>query len=590
MLHDIHNTEIYRRSSLKQWAILLVVVTVPTLAGADKQKTTPPQQQRGAPPPQQHSAPPQQQQRPAYQPQQQRQSTVPQQRPAYQQQQQRQSTIPQQRPTYQAPPNNNRGIVNNAATPGRFNQGSNRNPAATDTSRPGIPNTNRGVAAGSATAHPGDRTERGFNTGDPHQRGFEAGSHMDNSHAHEPGGMGRDRNPGNIHDSRVGHSFTPPRREVRDVGAHHVAVDEHHRVREIHSRDGLDIHRGLGHDRVVERHYAGGRRVVSMGPHRGFSERTYIQRNGHNYVQRTYVYGGRRYAYAYRTYYWGGRPYYRYAPAYYYHPGFYGWAYNPWPAPVYYGWGWGPSPWYGYYGYYFAPEPVYPTASLWLADFLLAENLKMAYDAQQQDTADAGAAAMPAGAAVRLSPEVKQAIAAEVQEQLKAEQQASGQPSSAPQPASSDTAPPQALDPTTTVFLVSSSLAVSTEDGQECELTAGDVLSRIDDAPGDDNAVQVRVTASKKTDCSTGTKPRVQVADLQEMHNHFREQIDAGLQTLAAGGKGLPKPPDTGTVAGEVPPPQPDDAEAQVQQLQKDGDQTEREVSQPVPAGQGGSQ
>ena len=37
---------------------------------------------------------------------------------------------------------------------------------------------------------------------------------------------------------------------------------------------------------------------------------------------------------------------------------------------------------------YFAPYPMYPTASLWLTDFLLAETLKLAYQtnvATEQD-------------------------------------------------------------------------------------------------------------------------------------------------------------------------------------------------------------
>ena len=584
MLHKIR-TEIGSRNSTK-WATLLVLLVVSMSAWAEKKTNSAPpqQQQRSTPPPSRPaSPPPQQRQQP-----QQRQSASPPQHPAYQQPPQQRQSTSQQRSTY--PANNNGAGGTNMQRPTSPNQGYNRNAGGANTSRPGTPNTNHNPNTGTAAAHPGDRNAgSGPNPGD--QRNRAVGDNRNDNHLREPGRVG-DRNPRDMHGSREAHSYAPPRRETRDVGTRHVSFDDHHRAREIHSRDGLDIHRGLRpHDRVVERHFSGGRRVVSMGPHRGFSERAYINHGGHAYVQRTYVYGGRRYAYAYRTAYWGGRPYYRYAPGYYYHPGFYGWAYNPWPAPVYYGWGWGPSPWYGYYGYYFAPEPVYPTASLWLTDFLLAENLKAAYDAQQEENTDAGAATAPASQSVRLSPEVKREIASEVQAELQAERTAAAQAgSTAPLPASnSNDERPPVLDPSTRVFVVSNNLAVGTDDGQECELTAGDVLSRIDDTPGDDNTVQVLVTGSKKADCGTGSKPRVQVADLQEMHNHFREQLDAGLQTLAAGGKGLPKAPDTGTSAGEVPPPQPDDAEAQVQQLQKDGDQTEREVSQQA-GGQGGHQ
>ena len=580
MLYKVRNQTGSKR---QMWAELLVVLAGPLMAWGDKHSNSAPapqQQQRSAPPPSRPAPPPPQPQRPAYQQQQQPQPAT-----------QRPSTMPQQRPAYQ-PPANNRGTPNNnvqrpAGQSG--NSGNNRiNPNASHTANQN-PYHNPGAGNGSGQRGPQPGQSNGETMGRPGQSGSHLGG-GDSNAGRGPRGPGRDYGH-DAHNSGPQRSFTPPRRDIRDIGNHHVSFDSHHHIRDIHSVNGMDIHRGLRHDRVVERTYPGGRRVVSMGPHRGFAERPYINRGGHAYIQRTYIYGGHRYAYAYRTYYWGGHPYYRYAPAYYYHPVFYGWAYNPWPAPVYYGWGWGPAPWYGYYGYYFAPAPYYPTASLWLTDFLLAENLKMAYEAQQQSNLDASASAdaAPASGAVRLSPEVKQAIAAEVQEQLRAEQQASN-PSSAPQPASSDTAPPPALDPSVSVFVVSGSLAVSSEDGQECELTAGDVLSRIDDTPGDDNAVQVRVTASKQSDCRTGSRPRVQVTDLQEMHNHFREQIDAGLQTLAAGGKGLPKAPDTGTSSGEVPPPRPDDVDAQLQQEQKDADQTEREVTQQAPAGQGGHQ
>ena len=80
----------------------------------------------------------------------------------------------------------------------------------------------------------------------------------------------------------------------------------------------------------------------------------------------------------YRTYTYGRVHYSSYVPLVYYQPAFYGWVYRPWRAPVVYAWGWGPAPWF--YGGYFAPELVYPTAALWLTDFLLAENLKLAYE------------------------------------------------------------------------------------------------------------------------------------------------------------------------------------------------------------------
>jgi hypothetical protein len=344
---------------------------------------------------------------------------------------------------------------------------------------------------------------------------------------------------------------------------------------------------------VTERN---GRRLVSMGPHRGYMERPYYRdRYGRAYVQRTYWAHGHPYAYAYRDHFYGGVHYYRYVPGYYYRPAFYGWAYNPWAVPVYYNWGWGPAPWF--YAGYFAPEPVYPTASLWLTDYLLAENLKQSYEARQESQANAEAQGNTEGyqqgeppapqedgsaAATPMSPAVKQMIDAEVQRQLHQEQAAVQAPQAQP---ATDLAPPPALDPAQRLFVVSSNLAVSTPEGQECELTPGDVITRIDDSPGDDAKVKVSVMSSKPSDCGVGSMPRVAVNDLQEMHNSFRQQLDAGLDALAksSGTGGLPKAPDTQTSGSEVPPPAPDkNVDSQLSDQQKEAAQLEAEVRQEV--------
>ena len=366
-------------------------------------------------------------------------------------------------------------------------------------------------------------------------------------------------------------------------------------IREVRDpKRNIVIQHGLrpGDRRIVtERN---GRRLVAMGPHRGYMERPYYRdRYGRAYVQRTYWVHGHPYAYAYRDHFYHGVHYYHYVPGYYYHPVFYGWAYNPWAAPVYYDWGWGPAPWF--YGGYFAPAPYYPSASLWLTDFLLAENLKLAYEAKQDAAASpeayqSGEQPQPqeggSPAATQLSPEVKQMIEAEVHRQLEAEQAAAQSPQAQP---ANDQVPPPALDPAQRLFVVSSNLGVSTTEGQECELTPGDVITRIDDTPGDDSKVKVSVMSSKPGDCSVGSSPRVEVSDLQEMHNSFREQLDSGLKTLAdkSGTGGLPKAPDTQTSAGEVAPPAPDrNIDAQLADQQKEATQAEAEVRQEVQTGQ----
>ena len=343
-----------------------------------------------------------------------------------------------------------------------------------------------------------------------------------------------------------------------------------------------------------------GRRIVGYGPGRGYVERRYYTRPGRVYVQRTYIIGGRPYAFAYRSYRYRGIVFYRYAPAYYYRPVFYGWAYNPWPVRVSFHWGWFGDPWYPYYGYYFRPYPYYASPSLWLTDYLLAENLRLAYEARAN--ADAAAAASyssqyappPQSGEVALSPEVKQLVADEVQRQLAAERDAAaaqpapvGEQQSAPPGEdieASDEVPP-ALDPNQIVFIVSSNLDLESDSG-ECSVTPGDVLMRVGNTPDENNRIAVKVASSKKGDCPVNTNSAVEVADLQEMHNHFREKLDSGLKSLAdnQGKNGLPSAPDTGTVAGEVPPAQPDtNASSDLQNEQTQADKTEREVQKRPP-------
>jgi hypothetical protein len=399
-----------------------------------------------------------------------------------------------------------------------------------------------------------------------------------------------------------------------------VARDERNRVREIHTRDSrgreFAIHRDYHGERRIETRRPDGRRIVSYGHGGGFYERRYYAPRGRVYYQRTYIYGGRRYAVAYRYYPYRGAYYYRYAPVYYYRPAYYGWAWRPWGAPVVYRWGWYGDPWWPHYRYYFNPYPSYVSASLWLTDFLLAENLRMAYEARAnaavaQANANAAAAQADAAAAearadayageqnapqpqgeAALSPEVKQLIANEVERQLQAQQAAVQQPQAAAEPAQEgdDTQAeevPAALDPNQRVFIVAGNVDLVGEQG-ECSVTAGDVLMRLGTTPDENNKIGVTVVSSKRGDCPVNTNSDVDVAELQEMHNQFREKLDAGLKTLAEnqGKNGLPQAPDVSTTAGEAPPPQPDeDASHELENQQKDADRTEQQIQKGAPGG-----
>jgi hypothetical protein len=338
----------------------------------------------------------------------------------------------------------------------------------------------------------------------------------------------------------------------------------------------MRIDHGLRGDRriVTERN---GRRIVTVGPHMGYSQRSYYNRGNREYVQRTYFMGGHRYAYAYRSYYYGGRHYYGYAPAYYYRPAYYGWAYNPWASPIRYRWGWDAEPWYGYYGSYFTPYGAYSNASLWLTDYIIADSLRSAYESQPNDRRFDAEDSAPAREE-QLDPDVKDEIAREVRRQIAAEQTAAA--NREPLESGADQAPP-ALDSNSKIFVVSSDLDTTMSTGEECALTPGDVLLRTNGAAGDDNRVDVTVASSKKDDCYAGSTVSVDVADLQEMHNHLRQLLDSGLKTLAdnSGRNGLPSAPDTTTRAGEVPLPEVDaSVDSDIQQQQSDADRMEQEA------------
>ncbi len=382
-------------------------------------------------------------------------------------------------------------------------------------------------------------------------------------------------------------------RNVSLKGGGSATVRKNGSIRSV-DRNGMHIEHGVrGGRTVVGMH--NGARVVNTGRHGGYVQRAYVTRGGHSYYSRTYYRNGHYYSGVYRGYNWHGHAYYGYYPGYWYHPGFYGWAYNPWAAPVYWGvgaWGWGGAPWWGFYGGWFTPYPVYAGPAFWLTDYLIAAELQSAYAARQEAAADAAAgdggggdAPAPAASnAPALTPEVKQAIADEVKAQLAAQQAQAAQSggSAAPAPANASGEVPPALDPARRTFVVDSDLSV-VANGQECGLTGGDVIMRLTDTPDADNMVNASVSASKKSDCAAGQTVAVKVDDLQEMQNHFDEQLNSGLGELAKkqGTGGIPKAPDAGTTASDVPPPPPDTtAEKTLQDQQQAADQTETQVKQ----------
>ncbi len=413
-------------------------------------------------------------------------------------------------------------------------------------------------------------------------------------------------------------SRTPPGRTVSLKGGGTASVRPNGQIRSI-DRGGMHIEHGVrgGRTVVAERN---GARIVARG-RGGYVQRAYVTRGGRSYYSRTYVSGGVVRVGVYRGYYFGGRPYYGYYPGVWYNPGFYAWGYQPWGAPVYWGvgaWGWGGSPWWGFYGGWFTPYPYYASPAFWLTDYLISQQLQAAYAARQEDRAaemsadgqasagggdsgggDAGGGQPQASGGVALTPEVKEAIAAEVKAQLAAQQNqapaagASNNAATPPPTDASNQAPPPALDPAQRTFVVDSDVTV-VANGQECALTGGDVITRLTDTPDpSDQTVSASISAAKKGDCAAGQTVAVKVDDLQEMYNHFAENLNTGLTELAKkqGTGGMPKAPDTATVASDVPPPPPDKTAAKaVQDTQQQADQTEAQVKQETAGSTGGTQ
>jgi hypothetical protein len=354
-------------------------------------------------------------------------------------------------------------------------------------------------------------------------------------------------------------------------------------IREVHTRDMTIIHRPGGSRTVIVERPDRSRIVVNRFGH-GYVQRPFLYR-GHEFAHRTYFYRGQPYALYYRGYAYRGVTLHGYVPYRYYSPAFYGWAYRPWYRPVRYSWGWGGSPWYGYYGrYYFTPYAAYPSASFWLTDYLISASLQAAYEERlaNQSYYSSG----PSGA-VMLSPEVKDQISNEVQRQLALENSESRVAVNGDLDMNSSGLPRMLAETSPSnprIFVVAGSLDVTDNQGQDCTLTEGDVL-RLSTPPAPDaTAAFLQVLATKNQSCAKGSMVSVSFEDLQEMQNHMRATIDRGLQDLQSHQGGLPVPPANAAAApvqasfAPIAPPPDANASSELQQQARAADAADREV------------
>jgi hypothetical protein len=348
----------------------------------------------------------------------------------------------------------------------------------------------------------------------------------------------------------------------------------------------MDVHHGLAGGRSVRVEGRDGHRIVA-------------ERGGHGYVQSRYNYHGREYGH--RTYYEHGRAYDRfyrgygyhgvtlemYTPSVYFAPAFYGWAYNPWVAPVPYAWGFSVAvnPWFGVYGGFFTPLPVYPSASVWLADYMISQSLAASYQAQ----VDAGQQPAQAPDAAPVTPDIQAMIAEEVKRQLalaNSESQVVAKDAE-PDPASSGIQR-MLTDNIQHVFVAGHDLDLVDANGAECAVSEGDALQLTGPPAADATAATLVVLASKGgVECKKGTSVSVELVDLQDMQNHMRETLDTGMADLQAksGKGGLPNLPASAKAAptkapfaADAPPPDPQAAQ-QINGQLADADKAEQEVT-----------
>jgi hypothetical protein len=270
---------------------------------------------------------------------------------------------------------------------------------------------------------------------------------------------------------------------------------------------------------------------------------------------------------------------------------------------------WGPPVWGAYYGAYLTPYPSYPTADLWLTDYVVNANLQQAYAEQQAangnppgypTAAPSYSTAEPDQAEPypsnispmssnsrqqQLAPDVKTLISQQIHSRVAQLETVSATVSdSGGVPVGySESTVPESLKPGNAAFLVSTDMQLEVADDQSCALTPADALFRASSTPDGDGKVQVIVVGTKEGDCELNTKGTLTVAALEEMNNQFDQQIDAGIEIVKAksGSGGFPVAPATTMTKFQLASAQqPDkDADAMLQQNQVAGQQAETELA-----------
>jgi hypothetical protein len=373
-------------------------------------------------------------------------------------------------------------------------------------------------------------------------------------------------------------------------GGKTAAFGANGQIRSVHTPT-MDIARFSHGQRTIVVRRPDNSMLVSTGPHTGYLQRT-IARNSRTLVQRTYAVGNAHYTRLFAPYNFHGVRLVNYVPTFSYSPAFYGWASQPWRTPVAHALSGTGAPWYAYYGTYFTASPTYAGAPWLLTDFILGQTLADAYQMESQAAqgpgraADAGSDAsasdsIEAPATAPITPQIKQALGNQVQQQLTYEMAGSADPDRA----AATNGLPQVLV-RNHLFVVSTPLNVTTADGQLCAVSPGDVL-QLSAAPAKDaTAADLKVSSSRQADCPAGAQVSVSLEDLQEMHNSFRAKLDAGLQALhGSQGQGdLPAAPQVAMAQTprpvEAPPTDDTNVQAELASAQEQANVNETDVAE----------
>jgi hypothetical protein len=383
----------------------------------------------------------------------------------------------------------------------------------------------------------------------------------------------------------------PVRREASYARVHPVVNDHRETagrsIKEQRPPDSAVMHEshlaGGGQVREVSHGLAGGQvRVVRYGNSlNGTVERTI--RPG--LISRTFVSGGHAlYTHVYQRHVWYqfGRAftYETFVPAVRYPAVYYAWALAAWPRPVVYTWGWQVQPWYPMYGALFTPYPVYTSPDLWMTDYIIAQSMQTAYQAQSAPPASEplpqGAIAAPApdpgvgepapdpsvgappaqpsaaapapqpsdappapqpshapSAPAALPPAITPEVKAQLNSQIKVRLQEQQAAAATPAVLTTQSTPP-ALRPTHVFFQVVQPLDVPTGTANRyCTLSPSDYIKRTGGMSSDDWKIPVVVELSGPSDCPKGLRTQIGLNDLNAMENEQEAQVMEAMQAAS---------------------------------------------------------